>query len=265
MAGPLPRPGRPQRRGQVHPGVHPERHLPGGQRRGALRRAARPGARRHRSLAPPDRHRIPALDGGAGADRGGERVPRPPATAGRPGGLARDARAGRAGHGGMGLRHRCPAALRRPDRGAAADRGDRPRTGGRHPVPAARRADRGAGARRDRAAVRPGPAARRERGRGPVHLAPSRGSLRDLPGRRGAQGRRAGVDQPGPPAHQGRPGHCHGAGPDTGAGPGTGAQRRDAEHHRDRRRDRKQHRRPAPGPAGGPETERRRTGPGAPA
>ena len=54
-----------------------------------------------------------------------------------------------------------------------------------HPVPAARRADRRAGARRRPAPVRPGAAARQQRGGRPLHLAPPRGSVRDLPGRRG--------------------------------------------------------------------------------
>ncbi len=55
----------------------------------------------------------------------------------------------------------------------------------RDPLPAARRADRGPGARRRGAPVRPRPAARQQRGGRPVHLAPPRGSVRDLPGRRG--------------------------------------------------------------------------------
>ena len=66
-----------------------------GRRPSAPRRAARPLAGRYRRLAWAHRDRIPALDGGPGPHRGGERLPRPPAPPpgswGRSGGLAPDA------------------------------------------------------------------------------------------------------------------------------------------------------------------------------
>ena len=93
-----------------------------------------------------------------------------------------------------------------PVRRAAADRRDRPGARPRRPVRAARRADRGAGARRRRAAVRPGPPAHRQRGGRPLHLAPPGGGLRDLPGRRGAPRRRDGAGRADRGADQGRPG-----------------------------------------------------------
>ena len=72
----VPRARRPQRRGQVDPGLDPVRPGRAGRGDGAVRRRARAPRRRHRPLARVDRHRLPALDDRARPVGRRERLPR---------------------------------------------------------------------------------------------------------------------------------------------------------------------------------------------
>ena len=207
-AGPVPRPGRPQRRREVDPRLDPVRPPRAGRGHGAVRRRARAPRRRHRALARVDRHGLPALDDRAGPVGRRERLPRQHAAGWSAGGSCAAGRATSCASGGSTSPPETPCRelsveqLQIVEIARALARGRQ--------VRAARRAHRGPGAPGRPAAVRAGPAAHRGRRGRPVHLAPPGRGLRDLPGRRRAARRRAGAGRAHGRPQQGRPGGGHG-------------------------------------------------------